>query len=102
MHFTSYPAVESENQCADHASGILVYSAIYWDILVYTVAYHPTLPCTPKLSTSAYVSDGVTCIHQVPMHIASHPGVNVEKQPLCRPCIRYTYISWYIQVYTGI
>jgi hypothetical protein len=65
-----------------------------------------TKPCalTPKFRTSAYVSDGVTCIHQVPIHLASRPGINVEKNHCAdhaSDILVYTSISKYI-VYTNI
>ena len=94
-----------KNQCADHAWGILVYPAIYWDILVYTVTCPHTPPCTltPKFRTSAYVSDVWTCIHLPPRHIASYPAVKVEKNHCAdhaSDILVYTSISKYILVYT--
>ncbi len=93
-----------QNQCADRASRKLAYHATYQDILVYPVTYHSTPPCalTPNFRTSAYVSGGVKCIHQVHMHLASHPGGQCWKKHRAEHASDiplYPSISKYILVY---
>ena len=106
MHFTSFPAVKSYKTNVQTMHQVYLCYILGYTSTSCEIPFHTNLCFDTKISYLSLwqpnVFGGVTCIHQVPMHIASHPGVKVEKIHCAEHASDihlYTSISNYILVY---